>query len=240
MQKKEQSKKRGGYGKHSDDVMKEALEAIHNGMSLRKASDKINIPKSTLSDKKVRKTKIGAKSDRKPYLKPEIENELVQKVTKASSMGFGTSWRQFVIKVGTMCQRTGVARFKHWTPGKDWCYVFMKRHPELSLRQPEKLGNVRARMLNPVVVGKYFEGLKEIVDTLQLNDHPERIWNADECGKQFEHTPMKVLAQRGVRCVIGRTSDDRTDTTIMACAIANGTVMPPTLIVKGKTSKSAH
>ena len=51
MPKEEQSKKRGGYGKHSDDVMKEDLEAIHNGMSLRKASDKFNIPKSTLSDK---------------------------------------------------------------------------------------------------------------------------------------------------------------------------------------------
>ena len=116
----------------------------------------------------------------------------------------------------------------------------MNRHPELSLRQPEKLGNVRSRMLNPTVVGKYFDGLKELIDTLQLHDHPERIWNADECGKQFEHQPVKVMSQKGTRCVISRTSDDRANTTIMACGNANGDFMPPMLITKGKTSKSLH
>lgn len=42
-----------------------------------------------------------------------------------------------------------------------------RRHPELVTRKPEKLGNLRARMLNPTVVNKYFYDLGELMDNLK-------------------------------------------------------------------------
>ena len=93
-------------------------------------------------------------------------------------------------------------------------------------------------MLNPTVVGKYFDDLEVIMNTLGLFDKPQFIWNCDETGKQLEHTPVQVVAKKGSRNVVGRTSNDRSNITIMACANAKGEKMPPMLIVKGKTSKS--
>lgn len=59
------------------------------------------------------------------------------------------------------------------------------RHPELTLRRPEQLGTVRARMLNITVMDKYFRDLSDIITRLNLQNAPERIWNADETGKQL-------------------------------------------------------
>ena len=71
-----------------------------------------------------------------------------------------------------------------------------------------------------------------------MTERPARIWNCDETGKQLEHTPARVVALKGTRNVVGRTSNDRSHITIMACVNAAGERMPPRVIVKGKTSKS--
>lgn len=112
-------------------------------------------------------------------------------------MGFGTSRRQFLLKVGTLCQQTGVARFKHGAPGKDWYYAFLKRHPELSLRKPEKLGNVRARMLKPLVVERYFDGLGEVIIIFGLNYNPERIGMLMNAESSL-NTPQSKCSHSGV------------------------------------------
>lgn len=90
-------------------------------------------------------------------------------------------------------------------------------------------------MLNGCVVDKYFADLSKIVVNLDLQEKPENIWNCDETGKQLEHTPVNVIARRGSKSVVGRTGNDRSNITIMACVNATGDSMPPMLIVKGKT-----
>ena len=92
-------------------------------------------------------------------------------------------------------------------------------------------------MLNAEVVSKYFKDLSVLVTKLNLTTKPDCIWNCDETGKQLSHDPVRVLAKKGTKSVVGRTSNDRTNITIMACANASGKKMPPMLVVKGKTRK---
>ena len=66
-----------------------------------------------------------------------------------------------------------VAASKDKSPGKDWFDGFMKRHPDLSIRKPEKLTTARARMLNPVVVTNYFNDLDALLDKLDLKEKPD-------------------------------------------------------------------
>ena len=66
------------------------------------------------------------------------------------------------------------------------------------------------------------------------------IWNCDETGKQFEHDPVKILAPKGARSLVERTTANRTNVTIMVCVTAVGNAMPPTSLFKGKTSRSLH
>ena len=54
----------------------------------------------------------------------------------------------------------------------------------------------------------------------------------------FQHKPTKVLANCTLQNTPGRVSDSREGTTFITNACANGTYMPPMIVVKGKTPKS--
>lgn len=51
---------------------------------------------------------------------------------------------------------------------------------------------------------------------------------------------MRVIAEKGSKTVVGRTSSCRTNITVMACVNAAGSKMSSLFIVKGKTSRSLH
>jgi len=50
--------------------------------------------------------------------------------------------------------------------------------------------------------------------------------------KNFEHTPVNVVAARGDTCV-SKTSPKSSNITVMACVNAAGGRMPPMFIAKG-------
>ena len=95
-------------------------------------------------------------------------------------------------------------------------------------------------MMNPVVVQKYFNDLETIIEDLNLKDKPDCIWNCDETGRSFEHNPVRVISEKKARNVVSKTSNNRSNVTIMACVNAMGCRMPPMFVVKGKTSASLH
>ncbi|KAK3108839.1 hypothetical protein FSP39_017026 [Pinctada imbricata] len=208
-------------------------------MSLRKASLKFGIPKSTLHDTISKKYPSPGKPGRRPTIPIEIENRVARAVIEAARQGIGISKRQFLRRVGSLCKQIGI-KFKKGNPGKEWYEGFKKRHPEVVIRKPEKIALSRARMVNKEVLNKYFSGLKVIIDELNLGDKPHLIWNADEVGKSFEHEPVRILAEKGSKNVVGRSSSNRTNITVLASVNASGDKMPPLMIVKGKTSKSLH
>lgn len=61
--------------------------------------------------------------------------------------------------------------------GKKWYYAFKKRHPNLSLRQPENISVARARGFNSETV---FDVLGKVVDKNEPN--ALKIYNVDESG----------------------------------------------------------
>ena len=114
------------------------------------------------------------------------------------------------------------------------------RDPSLSIRKPEKLGTNRARALNETITAEYFKGLGGLLCSLGIEDQPQSIWNADETGFQFEHKPVRVIAEKGSKAVVSRTNNTRENVTLMACGSASGQRLPPMLIVRGKTSKALY
>ncbi|XP_033755670.1 jerky protein homolog-like [Pecten maximus] len=225
---------------HSEETLTLAINAVRGGLSVRKAAGKYGIAKSTLGDKVTNKSQIDAKIGRKPALPDEVEKQIVDNVKRNAERGFGMSRQQLLTRTGLLCKKMSASVFKNGAPTKHWWQGLKTRFPELTLRKPEQLGTVRARMLNSTVVDNYFVELAGIVEALNLQNAPERIWNADETGKQFMHTPVRVIAQKGSKNVVGRTGNDRTNITIMATVNAKGDTMPPMIIVKGKTKKSLY
>ena len=177
---------------------------------------------------------------RKPALPEELETKIVETLKEASRQGIGVSRQQLLRRTGELCKRLRVTPFKKINPSKDWWNGLRKRHPELSIRKAEKLGSSRARMTNPVVIKNYFDDLENLLTTLDLKNKPCQIWNCDETGRSFEHNPVRVIADKGSRNVVGKTSNSRTNITIMACVNAMGSWMPPMFVAKGKTTASLH
>ena len=57
-------------------------------------------------------------------------------------------------------------------PSEHWWGGFRQRHPELTLRKPDKLERSRAEALNPDVVKQYFELLNEVMQLAYLSEPP--------------------------------------------------------------------
>ncbi|XP_069108119.1 uncharacterized protein [Argopecten irradians] len=223
-----------------EDMMKAVDAVTSKTMSLRKAAQHFSIPKSTLSDRVNERYGSDPRLGRPPALPDAIEDKIVNTVKAAAKQGMGISRRQLLARTGDLCRKYKVTPFKNVTPSNQWWEGIKKRHPELSIRRPEKLSSSRARMLNPTVVEQYMTSLGDLITSLNLQEKPECIWNCDETGRSFEHTPVRVIAEKKSKNVVGRTSNNRTNVSIMACVNAAGKTMSPMFVVKGKTNVSIH
>lgn len=87
------------------------------------------------------KVDIYASSGRKPALSPEIEKRIANNVTQTAEKGFGVSCQQLLSRTGILCKKLKPDCFINNQPTKHWWYGFKHRHPEISLRKPEKLGS---------------------------------------------------------------------------------------------------
>lgn len=59
----------------------------------------------------------------------------------------------------------------------------------------------------------------------------------DETGIAMSHKPRKIIAKRGVKTTHGKASS-REIITVIACANASGTKIPPHSIMPGKTRRA--
>ncbi|CAC5424929.1 unnamed protein product [Mytilus coruscus] len=81
--------------------MREALREIKdNHMSIRKASEMFNIPKSTLADRVSGRIDVDAEDGKKPMFNKEDEGKLVEYAVKRASLGIGKGARHVQSKTG--------------------------------------------------------------------------------------------------------------------------------------------
>ena len=65
-------------------------------------------------------------------------------------------------------------------------------------------------------------------------DKPNRLYNIDEPCMHFDHRQPKHIAPKGAKKVHGASLGNKTQITILACANAVGTMLPPMVIYKGE------
>ena len=75
-----------------------------------------------------------------------------------------------------------------------WWTSFSRRHPELSLKNPAPMSKARAIASNSESMNAYFDLLEETLDTYNLRDRPELLFNMDETRMPLNPKPPKVVA----------------------------------------------
>jgi len=91
-------------------------------------------------------------------------------------------------------------------PGKNWYYAFMRRHPKLSLREPESTSMARAQGFNKPRVLAFFKLLSKIYKEEQLT--PDRLFNMDETSlSTVQDGQVKVIGAKEKK--VNRGNDEQ-------------------------------
>lgn len=228
---------RGPYGRWSEKLLDSAIKAYNNREGgLNQIARQYQIPKATLKRHLdgVNKFAKGPKKcfGRMPALPQELENELVAHVLDLEKKLFGITRKSLMKLAYDIARVNGVGQqFNNETAGKKWYRLFMARHPQLSLRQPEATSAARATGFSREKVTIFYDTLTEIQK--KYNFSPINIYNMDETGLSTVQRPQKIIAMKGRRQVGAITSGERgVNTTCICCMSAAGRYIPPMLIFK--------
>lgn len=226
----------------STETMTQAAEAVKAGeMNLSRASKEFAVPRNTLRDR------VQGNAAKKPYERPSVlgdENEraLSQRIIRLQRLGFGLTITDVRRLAFQFCEKNSVPNNlfndEKGMAGWDWYRGFMRRHPELAVRQAQNISHARAQCMNRPVVNGFFDMYENEVNSLAMRTSPHCLFNADETGVQMHLRPAKVLAAKGNKSVLQVTNAERGENvTVMACCSASGYYVPPMVIFKGKRKK---
>jgi len=113
----------------SDENMQRAVAAVEKqGESLRHASEKYGVPRSTLHDHITGKVEHGSKPGQGSYLS-SAEEEIVSFLIKCGRIGYPHTCKQIMALVQAIVKAKGIE-----TTISDGWWERFKRHPNLTLR----------------------------------------------------------------------------------------------------------
>lgn len=128
-----------------------------------------------------------------PILTKSEETQLGDWVIEMCKRGFGISKSEFLQTVKIFLDKDGLSTpFKNNKPGNKWYRGYMKRNPQVRLRQAIPLEKKRARITQEDV-DRWFSELEEFLSDNNLTDQPCQLWNCDETGFDLNGRVGKVL-----------------------------------------------
>uniref|UniRef100_A0A2C9KBT2 HTH CENPB-type domain-containing protein n=1 Tax=Biomphalaria glabrata TaxID=6526 RepID=A0A2C9KBT2_BIOGL len=217
---------------HDLEVVKAAIHDIKvNGISIRQAAKIHNIPSSTLNDKvSGRQPLVPNRS----LLTKEEENKLVLWVIELFKCGFRKSneeVRETARAIIAARKINSESQEQIQLPTRQWLHGFYARHPEIPRITIMDLQR-KMETISPSSVELWFKKLQETINSIDpsILSSPNRIFNADEMGFQFDTKSNNVKACKGSKNVYKIKSDTQTQVTVLACCNAVGQYIPPLLI----------
>lgn len=244
-------KKPRKIGCHTEEQMRAALELVRGGESIRKAAKLKGLSYPTLRRYYIKTNNLSESKNIKlvptynvnQIFNSEQEQTLIKYLKDCAYTFYGLTnidCRKLAYdtaKINNLSIPESWKRDK--IAGIEWLRSFRNRHPELTLRAPERCSLARATAFNRHNIGKYFDNLGDA-----LKRHPSfadgtRVYNLDETSTTTVQKPQKVLAPKGIRCLSKVTSGEKgTLTTTCAIICASGQSLPPVVIFPRKNFKN--
>jgi hypothetical protein len=236
--------------KYEPEVMRLALDAIKNNvMKVHAASKFFGIPRRTLRChvKSPKREKRGTTT----VFSSTQELNMKFRVKYLALRGFPITilnFREMAFRYATRLQRQ--KRLSNLPCGwrkasmatADWFYAYRKRHPDLSLRQPEGLSVARSQAFNRRRVQEFFDDMKVIYRQDNFDAYPQLIYNTDETGlSTVPNSSSKVIAAKGAKTVQQlKVAERGTLTTVIPTVSAVGQILAPFVVFKGPIPDDAR
>lgn len=227
-------KKREHLGERQKKLLLAVADVEKGICSLRDASVKYGLPKSTIWDRASGKIAFGAISGPQKYLTGTEEEQLVKFLLGAAKIGFPRSKKQVLSIVRASLAKKRACSIEDVQVSPGWWGSFKKRHPMLTLRSGSKVAYRRNLACTPDTINSYFDLLEETIMSNKLQNSPMYIYNCDESGFSLEHKPSKCIGLRGQRDLACITSGNKTQLTVLSACSASGYVLPPMIIFDRK------
>ena len=173
---------------------------------------------------------VGYKTVRQVFT-VDMEEQLVDYVKKAAQIYHGLTPKNIRELAFKLAQSNNLKMPPTWVnqqiAGVDWFAGFMKRHPTLSVREPEPTSLARMTNFNRANVNLFFDNLSEVMSR-GAGFGPQSIYNVDETGIVTVQKPRKIVAEKGVKQVGATVSQEKGTLVTLCCAVnALGNAIPP-------------
>lgn len=166
----------------------------------------------------------------------DAEADLAETIVHHARRGFPFRKKRIMRLAYEYCERNHIPGFskKYKQGGRDWLKGFMVRHPQISRKNSKNLSLHRAASANPGTIQGWMTGTyKTWLQRLKIEDHPNMIWDVDECGLQDIPQEGAVYGAKGesANTIVG--GEQGTTTTVVCFVSAGGLRSPPLIIFKG-------
>ena len=217
--------------KYSDTAMTDAVDAVHQGMSQREASEKFDVPHGTLQDKLkgAHSLPLGGQ----PVFSEEEEIVIAKSVATLGDWGYPVDALEVHLMLKQYLTKRGrkVSKFRDNLPGKDWLYSSFvhQRRDIISQRMCQNICQKRAQVTSDVV-GVYFDNLEATLAGVP----PGNIINFDETNLTDDPGQKKCLYRRGCMYPERVLNSTKASTSIMFAGTASGELLHPYVVYKAE------
>lgn len=223
--------------KYTVEDVEKAVAAMKKGnKTYKQISEEYNIPITVIFNRlKGRQTAITCtKKGRLPALAMNVENDIEKCLIARAQMGQPCDKAELKELVREYVVINNISTpFTNNTPGDDWYYLFMKRHPSLSFKKPEQLQKLRKDARKPDIIYDFYDKLQQVYIDNNISDSAF-VFNCDESGFQTDPSKLKAIGQKGIALSRISGGSGRESISVLACCAANGIYLPPFIIFKGK------
>lgn len=223
---------------YTPEQLEKAINIIRNeGKKIREVGRNFNIPESTLRKRLLQNRPEPPRLGRKSTFTKEIETALKNYVLTLAKLFYGLTPKELRRLAFRYAEENKIFHNfnrEKGVAGKDWMYGFLRRNPEITLRQPEGTSLNRIVSFNREETDLFYGNIEKLMKTYQFE--PTRIFNIDETGiTTVQKKCPKIYGPKGVKKVGAAISAERGRTiTAIFCFSAAGCYIPPMLVYPRK------
>ena len=225
-------KKKKVERQYTTEDVRQALNALDEGYTLREAAGNFGVAKSTLFAKLKHFSTIDCRKGPSTVLSADEEDLIVKWILYCSEHGFPVTKTHLLNCVQKFlidnCRKNP---FKSSRPGKHWFNGFMRRHSHLRQRIAQNLTSTRASVTEEDL-RQWFSNIRNYLTRKELLEIDSKlIFNLNESAFMLVPNDNTVITEKGVRAPYQIVAGNaKACLTALFVACTSGLMLPPMIL----------